>query len=185
MTVGWSFPWHRYFSCGRKSWFCWLLLALEMLVLDKGLFVVGMKLRKKEILDKANLLFEDFVGKRFKGWGRLVAVGRDHGTVLAEEWSALVWHKLGEVWFPMYLAFGFWNVLRILPWSRCNGTDNDESPNSLSRPNSLKPKKSSPISSAKSPPTNISLPSLNILDPSPPVSVRAGRCWQIRKKILP
>lgn len=88
----------------------------------------------------------------------------------------------GRSWFPTYLAFGFWNVLRILPWSRCNGTDNDESPNSLSRPNSLKPKKSSPISSAKSPPTNISLPSLNILDPSPPVSARAGRCWQVRSR---
>lgn len=51
-----------------------------MLVLDKGFFVVGMKLCEKEILDKANLLFEDFWGKRFEGWGRLVAVGRDHRT---------------------------------------------------------------------------------------------------------
>lgn len=78
-----------------------------MLVLDKGLFVVGMKLRKKEILDKANLLFEDFVSKRFEGWGRLIAVGRDHSTVLVTKWSALVWYQLGKVWFPMYLAFGF------------------------------------------------------------------------------
>lgn len=64
-----------------------------MLVLDKGLFVVGMKLRKKEILDKANLLFEDFVGKRFEGWGRLVAVSRDHGTVVVTKWSA---HNIGR-----------------------------------------------------------------------------------------
>lgn len=67
-----------------------------MLVLDKGLFVVGMKLRKKEILDKANLLFEDFVGKRFKGWGRLVTVSRDHGTVVTK-WSAPVQYKSRKV----------------------------------------------------------------------------------------
>lgn len=59
-----------------------------MLVLDKGLFAVGMKLREEKLLDKANLLFEDFVGKGLEGWGRLVTVGGDHGTVVATKWLA-------------------------------------------------------------------------------------------------
>lgn len=76
-----------------------------MLVLNKGFFVVGMKLCEKEILDEANLLFEDFWGKRLEGWGRLVAVGGDHRTEIITEGLASIYVEKG--WFPAYLAFGF------------------------------------------------------------------------------